>query len=147
MKTHSIGRSMAIALILSTFAAVGTFAQGGNGNGSKDKGRGEKLQQALAQLDLTDQQKAEIARLQDAFKANNEAAINEVKTLRETMKAQRKSGDKTGAQATKEQLKAKQMGLKESSRELRNQIMAVLTDQQKAQLQQMKGQRGKKNKS
>lgn len=153
MKAQNMMRSMIVAVILSAFAATGLFAQGGNGKGKRAGERGQKIEQALAKLDLTDQQKAEIERLREAFKAKNEGAINEMKTLRETMKAQRQNGDADGAKATKEQIKVKREALKKSGEELRQQIMAVLTDAQKAQLNEMKekgkgkGKKGKKNKS
>ncbi len=144
MKTHAIIRTLAVTLILGAFAAGGLFAQGGNGK--KGEGKGKKMEQALAELNLTDAQKAEIDRLQEAFQTENEGALNEIKTLRETMKTQRQNGDAEGAKATMEQIKAKRSGLKESRKGLQSRIMEVLTDEQKAQLQQMKKEHGGKGK-
>lgn len=144
MKTHAIIRTLAVTFVLGALAAGGLFAQGGNGK--KGEGKGKKMEQALAKLNLTDAQKTEIDRLQEAFRTQNEGALNEIKTLRETMKTQRRNGDAEGAKATMEQIKAKRSGLKESRQELQNRMMQVLTDEQKAQLKQMKEEHGGKGK-
>ena len=129
MKTHSIIKSAVLGLFLSAFVATGLFAQDAKGGAKGGHGKGQKMEQALAKLDLTEAQKAEIERLKEAFKAKNEGAIEEIKDLREKMRQQQQDGDKEGAKATREQIKTKRQALKEGSGELMEQISAVLKSQ------------------
>lgn len=146
MNTRGIRTGVAMALVLGLLTTAGLYAQHGNGGATGGHGKGKRMEKALSKLDLTDQQKAEIERLREAFKADNEDAIEELRSLREKMRTQQQNGDKEGAKATREQIKAKRETLRESGEALQEKIAAVLTEEQRAQLKEMKGKGGKKEK-
>jgi Spy/CpxP family protein refolding chaperone len=123
-----------MALLLSTGVA---FANKGKGHGEGGK-KGDRIAKMMEKLELTDAQKTQIETLRNAFQQENAAAIERGKALREQMHAQKESGDKEAAKATREQMKEAMSGLKEARQELHEDILAVLTAEQRAQLDAMK---------
>ncbi len=147
MKRVRIMTGTLVALIALT-ATV--FAQPGE-RGCGDKGKhGPRGEGPLAALDLSDTQKEQIKALHEQFEEDNAATLERMKTLHEQAREQMKSGDKEGAQATREQMKEVRESLREAHEDLRTQVEALLTDEQKAQLEEMKtkreGRKGKKGK-
>lgn len=130
--------------------AVAQKRQHGGGDGM---GAG-KMGKVMEKLNLTADQKAKIKALREQFKSNNATALNEVKGLRDQMKNARKQKDRTQMQGFRDQMKTKMDALRPAREQLQNQIAAILTTEQKAELEKMKaerkenrgGKRGSRNK-
>lgn len=91
-------------------------------------------------LDLTDAQQAQIDALRADFKAEHGPAMERMKELRGQMREQRRNRDREGAQALREQIGELRKELAAAGSELREQIGAVLTDEQKEILKEYQGQ-------
>lgn len=87
-------------------------------------------------LNLTDAQQAQIEELRAGFKAENGSTIERMKELREQMR----NRDREGAKATRAQIGEVRKELAAAGSELREQIGAILTDEQKAILKEHQGQ-------
>lgn len=108
---------------------------GGNGMGAGKMGK------VMEKLNLTADQKEKIKALREQFKKDNATALNEVKGLRDQMKNAREQKDRTQAQSLRDQMKTKMDALRPARERLQNQIAAVLTAEQKVQLEKMKAER------
>ncbi len=136
MKIRSFVGTLAICAMSVALAAPATFAQGGHGRGG-GHGNGDGEGKMAEKLNLTADQKAQIKALRDAFKQQNASAIAEVKTLRDQMRDQKQNKDKEAAKATRDQLKAKMEVLRPAHQKLHEQILALLTPEQRAQAEKM----------
>jgi periplasmic protein CpxP/Spy len=134
-------RIMKIAMIVMiSLMTAGSFAYAqhgqGKGHGKKDR-QGERLQKAIERLNLTADQQARIKAIRDNFKTANAATIEQIKALRVQMQEARKSGNKEQAQAIHEQMKAKMESMRPARQQMIEQIKAVLTAEQRAELEKM----------
>ncbi len=135
MKTKAFFSSLALAVIALALAVVTVNAQPRRGQG---QGPGHARMKALEKLNLTQAQKDQITSLRDAFKTANQSSIEEITSLREQMREKMKSGDKEGAKAIREQLKAKREAMKPAREKLHQDVLAILTQEQRDQLAKMK---------
>lgn len=142
MKNTGMFRSAFIALFVGLIGAATMFAQPGNRGEGRQQAK-DKMAKALEKLDLTDQQKEQIQALKDQFMEENAAAIEQIKELSQQAREQAKSGDREAAKATRDQIKEVRGSLKDDRQELHEQISAILTDEQKAQMKEMRDRRGK----
>ena len=134
-----------LALIgsVALIAAVGDGSDSPNHGGPRGEGRGmghgmnhEKM---FAGLDLTDEQKAEIERLHEAFKAEHADEFAAMKEMHEKMRALKESGaDREDFTAMREEKKAMHQSMRADHEALRAQVMEILTDEQKAKLAEKK---------
>jgi Spy/CpxP family protein refolding chaperone len=112
----------------------------GGRRGIGDKGmrgnhRGEKMMvRGLGRLNLSDAQKEQVRAIMENFKASTETQREEMRNLR--MK------NRDGIITADEQARFQELRtqLKASGEQMRNSILAVLTAEQKTQLEQMKEQ-------
>ncbi|MDQ3800651.1 MAG: Spy/CpxP family protein refolding chaperone [Acidobacteriota bacterium] len=111
----------------------GGFRRGGHGGGFGMRG--------LRELNLTDAQKEQIRGILESKRANREANQTQREELRQIVEAKR-SGTITAEQ--QERLRAFREQRREAARQLHEQILAVLTPEQKAQLEQLKQERQKR---
>lgn len=131
--------NMRIALKALAIAIIGVMAVNSAALAQKDhKGGNHKKAGAFKRLDLTDDQKAQIKALRDAFKQQNEGTFQEIKALRDQMKDARENQDKERAKAIHEQIKSKMESLRPAKEELQRRIAAILTPEQRAELEKMK---------
>jgi Spy/CpxP family protein refolding chaperone len=133
------GVLMIMATITMTALAVTQHDGKGKGRGMMN---GDRIEKLASKLELTDAQKAQIKSIQENFQSQNAGTLNEVKTLRETMRQQMKDGNREGAQATRTQLQAKMETLKGAREQMATQIRNVLTADQQAKLDAMKAEHG-----
>lgn len=103
-----------------------------------------KMMKHLRGLDLTDAQKEQIKSLAEEFKAAHADEFAEMKELGKQAREQRKSGDKEGAKATMQQVRDLRESMKADHEELREAILAVLTDEQREKLAERKERCGEK---
>lgn len=135
MKITLLVGTLAIGAMSLALTVPSVYAQGGHGKGN---GKGERHEKMAEKLNLTADQKTQIKALRDAFKQQNASAIAEVKALRDQMHEQMKNKDKEGAKATREQIKAKMEALRPAHQKLHEQILALLTPEQRAQAEKMR---------
>lgn len=140
MNTQRIFRTAAASMIVLAITIAATVhAQPGHRGGKRE--HGEQLEKMAEKLKLTEQQKTQIKALHDNFKKEHEAQFNEMKSLREQMKALKGSGDTEKAAQLREKMKAAKEALKADREKLQQQIAALLTPEQRQQLEQLKAER------
>jgi protein CpxP len=115
------------------------WKRGGEGkrDGMRRGGRGFRMH-GLRQLNLTDAQKEQIRTIMESKRGNREANQTGREEIRQIIEAKR-SGTITAEQ--QERLKAFREQRRENARQLHEQILAVLTPEQKTQLEQLKQER------
>lgn len=133
-------RTVAASMMIVALAITTTlYAQPGHRGGKK--GHGEQLEKLAEKLNLTEQQKTQINTLRENFKKDHEAQLNEMKSLREQMKALKGTGDTEKAAQLREKMKATKQTLNADREKLQQQIAALLTQEQRQQLEQLKAER------
>lgn len=133
------GMMVAAVLGMMMFTTADLMAHRGGGGE-----RGMKMMKHLRGLDLSDAQKEQIKSLAEEFKAENADEIEQMKALHEQAREQKKSGDMDAAKATMAQAQTIRESMKAGHEELREAIMAVLTDEQRTQLAERKEKCGDK---
>lgn len=135
MKFSSIVRVLALAALV-TVAAVAP-AVAGKGKGA---GRG-MIERIIKRLELTQDQQSRIKAIRDQFKTQNAALIADMKAVHQQAREARKAGDADRAKAIREAAQAKGTQLKAAREAMIQQILAVLTPEQRAELDAMKAER------
>ena len=152
-KIAAIVSLSAIALVASITVAQSVKTDRGNGRGSRgdwQRGRGEGKNHGwggmhgafLQQLNLTDDQKAKIKQMHENFATSNKPLLEELRAKRQELRQASEGGTFNEALATQKLtemagLQAKLMG---ERFKLHQEMLSVLTTEQKAQLDQMKAQ-------
>jgi len=135
--------SLAVAQSVKTGGGDG---QGGRGRRGAWHGRGMRGgfggDRLFARLNLTDDQKAKIKQSRQSFMESNKALFDQLKTKRQELRQASEGGTFNEALATQKLtemagLQAKLMGARI---QLRQQMLSVLTPEQKTQLDQLKAQ-------
>ena len=158
MKKPSKLKLLAIASLSAVVLTVGSLAvaqsvktgrgdgQGGQGRRGAWHGRGMRGgfggDRLFARLNLTDDQKAKIKQSRQSFMESNKALFDQLKTKRQELRQASEGGTFNEALATQKLtemagLQAKLMGARI---QLRQQMLSVLTPEQKTQLDQLKAQ-------
>lgn len=116
---------------------------GGHGRGEgKNQGWGGMRGGFLKQLNLTDDQKAKIKQIRESFAATNKPLREQLRAKRQELRQANEGGTFNEALATQKLtemagLQAKLMG---EGQKLHQEMLSVLTAEQKAQLEQAKAQ-------
>jgi Spy/CpxP family protein refolding chaperone len=130
-----IGAGIGVAGALLIAASV-VFSQGPpRGGGGRGHGPGDGSAPFGRDLNLTDEQKTQIKKIQDGFHEADRALFDQLKTLRES--APNPMSDSFDEAAVRAAAKAKakiQIELDVSRAKMMSQIASVLTPEQKAQL-------------
>jgi len=158
MKKLGKFKLLAIASLSAVVLTVGSLAvaqsvktgrgdgQGGQGRRGAWQGRGMRGgfggDRLFARLNLTDDQKAKIKQSRQSFMESNKALFDQLKTKRQELRQASEGGTFNEALATQKLtemagLQAKLMGARI---QLRQQMLSVLTPEQKTQLDQLKAQ-------
>jgi periplasmic protein CpxP/Spy len=144
----ALAASIAVAQSVKTDQGTQTGAQkprgdwhGGRGRGGR-KGWGGMRGGAFSQLNLTDDQKAKMKQIRESFAATNKPLHEQLRAKRQELRQANEGGTFNEALATQKLtemagLQAKLMG--ERIR-LHQEMLSVLTAEQKAQLEQTKAQ-------
>jgi len=111
-------------------------------HGGFDKGmrgeRGDRMMGGLNKLNLTDAQKTQIKALMDSNRTANQSTFEQMRGL--MMK--KRDGSITAEEQT--QLDSLRAQLKASAEQTHNSVLAILTPEQRAQLEQLKAERKQK---
>lgn len=115
--------------------------RGKRGFGGKRGGKrgGDKMmRRALGQLNLSDAQKEQMRTISEDFRTSTQTERDEMRQLR----MKKRDGIITDTEEAR--LKTLRMQLKTSGEQLRNSMLAILTAEQRAQLEQIKVERKQK---
>ena len=143
-----------IAIIaLAVLAAGVIFAVGQSSADGKDHARHGRRHRgsgmAFKALGLTEDQKAKLKELRTASRANNKSVRESLKANREKMRTLTANGGFDEAQVTA--LANEQAGLQAKliveRQRMKSQLFAILTDEQKAKLAEMKAKAGERRKA
>ena len=152
IKTLAIATLSAIALATSIAVAQSVSTGQDNAQGSKKEwqGRGERREHgwggmqggAFRQLNLTDDQKAKLKQIRESFAAQNKPLRDQLHAKRQELHQASEGGTFNEALATQKltdmaSLEAKLMG---EEFKMHQDMLSVLTAEQKAQLEQSKAQ-------
>lgn len=117
------------------FGKPGKFGREGHGG----RRGGKMMMRGLHQLNLTEAQKTQIRSLMESNRTVNESAMQEMRQL-----AMKKRGGATLTDSEQARFTALKEQLKASGEQTHNSVLAILTAEQRAQLEQMKAERKQK---
>jgi periplasmic protein CpxP/Spy len=148
VKMLAIGSLSAIVLVASIAVAQSVKTDQANQQGRRHAWRGEGMKRgfhrggAFHRLNLTDDQKAKMKQIRESFAERNKSLLADVKAKRQELRQASEGGTFNEALATQKLteragLQAKLMG---ERFKLHQEMLSVLTAEQKAQLDQMKAQ-------
>src|SRR5437016_5258414 len=143
----AIASLSAVALVASI--AVAQSVKTDRGSGPRHQWRGDGMKRGfhgrgafLNRLNLTDDQKAKMKQIRESFAERNKPLLEELRAKRQELRQASEGGTFNEALATQKLtemagLQAKAMGARFA---LHQQMLSVLTTEQKAQLDQLKAQ-------
>ena len=135
-------RKTVTAVAVLTFSV--TLALAGPGRderGFAGKGGAEFSAKFAEKLNLTEAQKTQIQSLRESFRAQTEPQRAELRRLTTEFRAAREANDTARAQSLRSQIQALHTQLRESAQAQKARFEAVLTPEQRAQLETLKSQR------
>ena len=140
----ALATSIAVAQTVSTGQDNTKGAHKGwhDGGGRRGHGWGGMYDNAFRQLNLTEDQKAKMKQIREAFAQTNKPLMDQLRAKRQELRQANEGGTFNEALATQKLtemagLQAKAMGARV---QLRQQELSVLTPEQKTQLDQLKAQ-------
>ena len=143
VKLLAIASLSAVVLIVASIAVAQTVkTHRGQGQRGAWMGRGFHAGGAFKQLNLTDDQKAKMKQIRQSFMESNKPLLEQLRAKRQELRQASEGGTFNEALATQKLmemagLQAKAMGARFA---LDQQMLSVLTPEQKAQLDQLKAQ-------
>jgi len=140
MKMRTFLSTLGIAMMGFMMTGVVASAQGRSFGGNRGERAGQ-VEKLADKLNLTTEQKQQIKALREQFQTSNASTLAEIKALREQMKTLREQKNREQMKGLREQMKTKMEALRPAQEQLQAGISAVLTAEQKAQLEGMKTQR------
>lgn len=130
----ALGTIVAVGTLTLSTAAIAQDRGGRMGGNGDPSAMVDKLG---AKLNLSADQKTKIKAISDQFQKDNASALSQMKDLRTQMQGYAKSGDKTNMKATGDKMRTQMQTLKPAREKMRNDIMAVLTPDQRTQAQEL----------
>ncbi len=149
VKVLAIASLSAVVLVASIAVAQSVRTDRGNGQGPRREWRGEGAKRGFHgggalfnRLNLTDDQKAKMKQIRESFAERNKPLQEQLRAKRQELRQASEGGTFNEALATQKLtdmagLQAKLMG---ERLKLNQEMQTVLTDEQKAQLEQLKAQ-------
>lgn len=133
--------TMAAVMTFSASLAVAAPHRGG-GEGKRHGRKGGEFSQRFAQkLNLTDAQQQQIRAIQQSFKQRHEAFFESAKETRRQLREAKQANDTARLESLKPALEAQRAQFQQIRQEKQQQILAVLTPEQRAQYESLKAQR------
>ena len=144
MKSVPMILAVAVLLVLTSITVVA--AQGPGPGGKRGPGRnapGDQLRQALSRLDLSEDQKSSIKALFESNKDLMQAEREALRTAREALRVQMQNDtfDEAAIRNLAGQVGSAEVEIAVARASLHNQVVQLLTDEQRGQLKEMKAQR------
>lgn len=127
---------LGIGLVITTATILASAGHGGPGRHGMH-GEGPHGEGPFAALDLTDAQKEQIKALHEQFREAHAAELEQMKALHEQMRTQMENGDREAAKETRGKIHDLKESLHADHRALFEQAKSILTDEQRAKLEEM----------
>lgn len=133
-----------IAAVAAVLTLTGTLAFAGPGEGRRGghgrHGKAELGAKFAEKLNLTDAQKAQIQQIRAASREQNKLFFDTAQANRNQARSARKAGDTATLNALKATLEADRQRFKEIRQAERQQILNILTPEQRTQFEAMKAE-------
>jgi protein CpxP len=130
--------TMAAALTLSATMAVAAP----HGGGKHHKRGGEMMgPRVAAKLNLTDAQKQQIRDLHKSFREQNKATFENAREARKAFREAKKANDTARMEQVKPAMEAQRAEFKQLRDARRQQLLSILTPEQRTQFEAMKAER------
>jgi protein CpxP len=136
----------AAVLALSTSLAVAAPKGGGHGGKHGRHGKGNFAAKMAEKLNLTDAQKQQIETLDRNFREQNKAAFEANHETMRQFRDARKANDTAKLESLKPAMEAQRAEMKRLHEAQMQQILSVLTPEQRQQWEALKAERGKHGK-
>ncbi len=144
MKSIPMILTVAALLVLTSVTVVAAQGPGPGGKGPHARGgQGGELQRALHRLDLSDDQKASIKALFESNQESMQADRETLRTAREALRMQMQSEifDEAAIRNLAGQVGAAEVEMAVARASVHNQVVQLLTDEQRGQLKEMRARR------
>lgn len=109
---------------------------GHGGRGGHHRGEG-----AFAKLNLTDAQKAQMKTLREQFKTENAQLFSQLRQARTDLRTAREANDTARLESLRGSMNSLKTQFKAAKKAHREQVLTILTPEQRAQLEAMKSER------
>lgn len=129
----------AVVALSSTLAFAAPHEGGKRGRG--DRGGQEFGERFAKKLNLSEAQKQQIKDAQTAFRNENKSFFDTVRDTRRQIKAAKEAGDTARAEQLKATAKSQHAQMKELRQAQHQRILALLTPEQRTQMEAMKAER------
>lgn len=125
--------------------ALGKRGPRGHRFGERGGKHGQRAARARAweKLNLTEEQKTRIAQIRRSSREQNQPLFEEARATRREMAAAREAGDATKLGVLKEAAAAQRKQLNEVRKATRERVLAVLTAEQRSELETLESRRGR----
>lgn len=133
--------AVAVLALSATLAFAGPSDGGQRHNGHGRHGKAGFGAKFAEKLNLTDEQKARVSAIRQATKEQNAAFFESARQHRQELRAAREANDSAKAQSLAGTIEADRAQMKQIRSAEKDQIMALLTAEQRAQMDAMKAQR------
>ncbi|MBC8122810.1 MAG: Spy/CpxP family protein refolding chaperone [Gemmatimonadaceae bacterium] len=124
------------ALVLSPVAVLAGSPDGPR-TGAPDGVRSPRAMRQFEQLNLSEQQKAQIQQIRQANRTENASLITQMESLRSQMNEAQAAGNTQKVDALKQEVAALKPQLREARQETQREIEAILTPEQQAKYRQL----------
>ena len=145
MKKNKLMTMTAVAVALTTTMAFAGPHEGGRG-GKHGRHGGELGARFAEKLNLTDAQKEQIRAFTQSFRQDNQAFFEAHRDTMKQLREAKQAGDQARVDALKPTLQSQRTELKQRREALKQQILAILTPEQRAQYEALKAERGERRK-
>ena len=146
MKANKWMTAVAVVALSTSLAVAGQNGEkGGRGHGKH--GKGEYSEKFAAKLNLTQAQKDQIQQIRKSNFEQNKAFFEQARATRQQLRAAKEAGDTAKTDALKGTMEAQRAQFQQIREAERNQILALLTPEQKAQFEAMKAERQNRHKN
>ncbi len=125
------------------FAGPGEGRKHGK-HGMHDKGGAAHMERMAEKLNLSEGQKIQMSELRKGFQVQNEPLWNSMKTTKTELKAAQEAGDTARVDALRATMKNYKDQMKAQREAQHQQMMNILTPEQRTQLEAMKSERGQR---
>ncbi len=146
MKTKQWITMAAVLTLAATVAGAAPHGGGeGRRGGSHGRHAGQQMRQKLAQkLNLTDAQRQQMRAVRESFRERNKDFFQTAKATRQQFRNARRADDTARLEALRPSMQSHREQMKQLRRRQHEQVVAILTAEQRAQLESMKAQRSER---
>lgn len=143
-KTITAVAALTLSATLAFAAPQGTKDEGRKFEGKRGRHgqrAGQRADRAFAKLNLTDAQKAQMKALREQFRTENAPLFAQLRQARTDLKVARDANDTARVESLRGSLQSLKTQFKAAKKAHREQLLTILTPEQRAQLEAAKAER------